>query len=209
VVRDQSGAPGLALCPLLDDISEQSMRFSLNPRGKFDSFQPGLGSGRSSLRVAGSGRLLDRARFHELTLGISSIDRSAVDAESLGFRYQRLCSIRFILLSSELIEDHQLQRLHRLEILRLDLKLGNHKIELGFDLQHQRDHIHRVQSDIDQSRLRVDINSYRVLIENAPDERKNAILDAWTKVLHSNSPFSQDNDKQVSEATLSDCGLGE
>src|SRR5262245_51978540 len=60
------------------------------------------------------------------------------------------CSIGSVRLPSELADDHPLQRSHRLEILRADLNLGDREVELGLDLQHQRNHIHRAQSDIDQ-----------------------------------------------------------
>src|SRR6266487_4014258 len=86
----------------------------------------------------------------------------------------------------ELVEDHQLQRLHRLEILGRNLGLRKGEIELGFDLEHQGDHIHRVQPDIYQPRLRVDIRDDRVLLEDAPDDEKNTVLNAGAKVLHFN-----------------------
>src|SRR5260370_419420 len=83
---------------------------------------------------------------------------------------------------SELVEDHQLHCLHRLEILWRDLGLGKGEIELGFDLEHQRDHIHRVQSDIYQPGFRVDIRDDRVLLEDDPDDGKDTVLDAGGKV---------------------------
>ena len=84
---------------------------------------------------------------------------------------------------------HHLQRLHRLEILGRDLGLRKGEIELGFDLEHQLDHIHRAQSDIYQPRLRVEIGGDRVLLEDTPDDGKNAVLDAGGKVLRSTSPI--------------------
>jgi hypothetical protein len=37
---------------------------------------------------------------------------------------------------TKLICNHQFQRFHRLEILGRDLRLGNNKIKLGFNLEH-------------------------------------------------------------------------
>src|SRR6267142_5947677 len=106
-----------------------------------------------------------------------------VEAASLGAEAVQVASSRP---GSELVEDQPLQRLHRLEILGRNLGLRKGEIELGFDLEHQGDHVHRVQSDIYQPRLRVHIGGDRVLLEDAPDDEKNTVLNAGAKVLHFN-----------------------
>src|SRR5690348_17856126 len=56
--------------------------------------------------------------------------------------------------SAKLACDHELQGRDRLEILRRDLVLRDGEIELGFDTEHQIDHVHRGQPDVDQRRIR-------------------------------------------------------
>ena len=75
-----------------------------------------------------------------------------------------------------LIDDHLLQRIDRLEILRRDFRLRNREIELGFHTEHQVDHIHRRQSDIHQQRFRIDLGRDRVLREDRLDDSKDPVF---------------------------------
>ena len=75
-----------------------------------------------------------------------------------------------------LIDDHVLQRIDRLEILRRDFRLRNREIELGFHTEHQVDHIHRRQADVHQQRLRIDLGRDRVLREDRLDESKDPVF---------------------------------
>jgi hypothetical protein len=134
-------------------------------------------------RGATSSRPLDNPCFHDLIMQMSLID---VRADRLPTRTSISVQVASSRSGFELVEDHQVPRLHRLEILGRDLWLRKGEIELGFDLEHQCDHIHRVQSDIHQPRLRLDIRLDRVLLEDALDDEKNTVLDAGIYVLHFN-----------------------
>src|SRR5690242_8015211 len=54
----------------------------------------------------------------------------------------------------------------RLEILRRDLVLRNGEVELGLDAEHEIDHVHRGQPDVDQMTIRGDCGGNLVLVEN-------------------------------------------
>jgi hypothetical protein len=66
----------------------------------------------------------------------------------------------------ELACDQALQRCDRLEILRRDLILRDHEIELGFDTEHQIDHVHRGETDVHQQRAGSDFGGNRILFED-------------------------------------------
>jgi hypothetical protein len=55
--------------------------------------------------------------------------------------------------------------------------LWNREIELGFDSEHQVDHVHRGQTDIHEQRGRLKIGSNRILFEDGFDESKQSALD--------------------------------
>jgi hypothetical protein len=76
----------------------------------------------------------------------------------------------------QLIDDHQLQRFDRLEILRRDFSLRNRKIKFSFDTEHQVDHVHRCQPDIHKPRFRENFRYNRILIEDCLDESKDPVL---------------------------------
>ena len=81
------------------------------------------------------------------------------------------------------------QRFDRLEILRRDLGLRNREIELGFDAEHQIDHVHRGQPDIHQPRVRIELHGNRILLEDRLDQRKDPALNVGVKGLHRDFPF--------------------
>jgi len=70
----------------------------------------------------------------------------------------------------ELSDNEPAQGVDRLEIFRRDFRLRNSEIELGLDGEHQIDHVHRRQSDIDQQRLRIEIGYDCVLVKDGADQ---------------------------------------
>src|ERR1700730_1092195 len=89
---------------------------------------------------------------------------------------------------AKLAGDHALKRGDRLEILRRDLVLRNGEIELGIDAEHQIDHVHRGQSDIDQRRIRGHLGGNRILLEDSlhqdHDPVTNVDIKAWHRWPH-------------------------
>ena len=90
----------------------------------------------------------------------------------------------------QLGDDHPLQRLDGLEILRRDLGLGNREVELGLDAEHQIDHVHRGQAGVDELRLRRDVGAERVLREDALHQLDDAISHVGIEGLHRQIPMS-------------------
>ena len=88
----------------------------------------------------------------------------------------------------QLARDHPFKRLNRLEIFRRDLVLGNREVEFSFNAQHQIDHVHRSQTDIDQPRIRRNLGIDRILHEDRLDQRNDAITDIGVKTLHIKKP---------------------
>ena len=67
-----------------------------------------------------------------------------------GREFTTVVEISSRLFGLQLTGDHRLQRFDRLEIFRCDRVLRNREIESSLDRQHQVDHVHRRQPDIDQ-----------------------------------------------------------
>src|SRR5580700_9863972 len=85
---------------------------------------------------------------------------------------------------AKLAGDHALQGRDRLEILRRDLVLRNGEIELGFDAEHQIDHVHRGQPDIDQRRIRRHLGGNRVLLEDTLHQDRDPVSNVGIKAWH-------------------------
>src|SRR5579871_3832925 len=84
----------------------------------------------------------------------------------------------------QLTHDHPFKRLDRLEIFRRDLVLRNREVEFGFNAQHQIDHVHRGQTDIDEPGIGRNFRIDLILLKDRLDQRDDAIADIGVKTLH-------------------------
>src|ERR1700749_3449293 len=85
---------------------------------------------------------------------------------------------------AQLACDHALQGRDRLEILRRDLVLRDGEIELGFDAEHEVDHVHRGQPDVDQRCVRRHFGHKRILLEDSLHQGYDPIPNVGIKTWH-------------------------
>jgi hypothetical protein len=111
----------------------------------------------------------------------------------------------------ELAEDHRFQRPHRFEILGCDRALGKHDFELGLDLEHQRDHVHRPQPDVHQMRIRMHVSGDVVRFQYAFDDGKNTAPNFGDRYchFHFDSVSRRTGDCSVIAATIADSDPGQ
>jgi hypothetical protein len=77
-----------------------------------------------------------------------------------------------------------LQRRNGSEVFRSDHGLRNREIELSLNAEHQVDHVHRRQADIDQERFRVNFGGDRVLDQDRSHECNNPVPNIGVAAWH-------------------------